>query len=100
MTSLCQDCGRNEYGCDCVAFKTSLSWPTVYGGEIEDTDLVRLRMNKPAITLLIVALEELRHQRTVRGSKEGGVLIRECDDVLSALSLNVMLMARFVPEGE
>jgi hypothetical protein len=57
-------------------------------------------MNKPAIRLLIVALEELRHQRTVRGSKEGGVLIRECDDVLSALSLNVMLMAQFVPEGE
>jgi len=100
MISLCQDCGRNEYGCDCIEFKTSLTWPTIYYGAIEDVDLVQLRMNKPAITLLIVALEELRHQRTVRGSKEGGVLIRECDDVIASLSLNLALMARFVPEGE
>ena len=98
--SLCHDCGRNEYGCDCVAFKTSLTWPTLYGGSIINEDLVQIRMNKAAITFLIVAVEELRHQRTLRGSKEGGVLISECDDVVHALSLNRMLMAQVVPEGE
>jgi hypothetical protein len=98
MTSLCQDCLRDEYGCDCIEFKDTFQYPTIYYGAPEDVDLIQLRMNKSAITLLIVAMEELRHQRIVRGSKEGGVLIGECDHVITALNANKEAMARFVPK--
>jgi len=98
VISLCQHCGRADYGCDCSSFKTSLSYPTIYYGSAEDTDLVQLRMNLPATTLLIVALEELRHQRSARGAKDGGVLLEECDDLIAALVTANKLMARYVPE--
>tara|TARA_R110000868_G_scaffold27332_4_gene103981 strand:- start:1313 stop:1486 length:174 start_codon:yes stop_codon:yes gene_type:complete len=57
-------------------------------------------MNDHAVTLLIVALEELRHQRHLRGSKEGGILIGECDHLIVALEATKKQMAQFVPEGE
>jgi len=57
-------------------------------------------MNLSASTLLIVALEELRHQRNARGAKEGGVLLEECDDLIAALVSANKLMAQYVPEGE
>ena len=97
VISLCQHCGRADYGCDCSSFKTSLSYPTIYYGHAEDTDLVQLRLNLPATTLLIVALEELRHQRSARGAKDGGVLLEECYDLIAALVTANKLMARFVP---
>lgn len=100
VISLCQHCGRADYGCDCSSFKTSTSYPTIYYGNAEDTDLVQIRLNLPANTLLIVALEELRHQRSERGAKEGGVLLEECDDLIAALVSANRLMAQYVPKGE
>lgn len=97
VISLCQHCGRADYGCDCSSFKTSRLYPTIYYGQAEDTDLVQLRLNLSASTLLIVALEELRHQRSLRGAKEGGVLLEECDDLIAALVSANKLMAQFVP---
>ena len=96
VISLCQHCGRADYGCDCSSFKTSLSYPTIYYGHAEDTDLVQLRLNLPATTLLIVALEELRYPRSSRGAKDSSVLLEECDDLIAALVTANKLMARFV----